>query len=412
MLRIGVHNSMPRPHGERGLAVSTGAESSNHRSNPMSRPGELRALMVYPEPAPYIVGLVDAIRSTWEGMIDVVFLHHAITQPWGYKLRNPTERALPSRPLEALNAIRRLLARNEYSLLHLAGWGHPVLLGALLLGSWSRIPMIVESDTPLSQGLPIWKRVTKEILYRLLFKLPAAFLPGGTRQAAYLRHYGVEEARIQIARMTVDVSRIFAYSESLRAESILNALHRYNIPDDHVRILYLGRLEPHKGLVDLLQAFGRLKQQIDGIALLIAGDGSMKEWIERQAAPGTSIYYLDRLSGERVWEAYAISDMFVLPSHFEPWGLVVNEAMAFGLPVIATDRVGCIDDLVRHEETGLIVPAESPDKLLVAIRALATDPDARRRMGTQAKREIAGWTLESAAKVTTAAWRKALGHAF
>ena len=141
---------------------------------------------------------------------------------------------------------------------------------------------------------------------------------------------------------------------------------------------------------------GDLRRKLADVSLLIAGDGSLREWIEQQAAP--PIYYLGRLSGESVWEAYAASDIFVLPSHFEPWGLVVNEAMASGLPVIATDRVGCVDDLVRHGVTGLIVPAEAPDQLLSAMKSLANDPGARRRMGAQAKELIADWTLENAAR--------------
>ena len=364
--------------------------------------------MVYLEPAPYIVGLVDAVRSIWEGTIEVVFAHDALTQPWGYELRRPGERVLPSGPINALGDIRHILANNAYSLIHLAGWGDPVLLGALLLGSWLRLPVTVETDTPLPHGLPIWKRLTKEVLYRPMFRLPAVFLPGGSRQAAYLRRYGVEEARIQIARMTVDVSKILSYSASMQRASKVSVLRRHAIPENHVRILYLGRLEPHKGLFDLLEAFKRLKQQIASVCLLIAGEGSLAKWVKQQASSETSIYYMGRLSGERVWEAYAISDIFVLPSHFEPWGLVVNEAMASGLPVIVTDRVGCVDDLVEHKRTGLIVPAESPKELLVAIKALVTDANARQCMGAEARRVIAGWTLENAAKATILAWRKAL----
>jgi glycosyltransferase involved in cell wall biosynthesis len=115
-----------------------------------------------------------------------------------------------------------------------------------------------------------------------------------------------------------------------------------------------------------------------------------------------------RLSAERVWEAYLLSDIFVLPSHFEPWGLVVNEAMASGLPVIAADCVGCVDDLVEQERTGFIVPAHSPQDLFAAMKTLALDPDLRRRMGVKAKRLIADWTLENTANITVQAWQEAL----
>jgi glycosyltransferase involved in cell wall biosynthesis len=364
--------------------------------------------MVYLEPAPYIVGLIDEMRSIWNGEIEAVFVHAAFSQPWDYKFRGPAERALPSGTLKALRHISQILAKRRYSLIHLAGWGDPILLGTLLLGSWRRIPVTVETDTPIVHGLPLWKRLTKALLYRLIFKLPAGFLPGGSRQAAYLRGYGVKEARIQIARMTVDVSKIISYSESMQRCSKSIVLRRYGIPENRVIILYLGRLEPHKGLFDLLEAFDRLRGEVESVSLLIAGEGSLVAWATQQASSERSIYYVGRLSGERVWEAYSISDIFVLPSHFEPWGLVVNEAMASGLPVIATDRVGCVDDLIAQGWTGLVVPSESPQDLFVAMKKLATDADMRRRMGAEAKRVIADWTLENAARTTVQAWHRAL----
>ena len=362
--------------------------------------------MVYIEPAPYIVGLVDAIRSIWEGVVEVAFVHDALTQPWNYRVGRPGERILPEGHLRAVMAVRQLLAGNDYDLLHLAGWGHPVLLGALATGSWHGLPVAVETDTPLPRTLPVWKRLIKEISYRPMFRLPAVFLPGGSRQAAYLRHYGVEEERIHIAQMTVDVTKILSFSARKRQPSEATLLESKSIPADHVKFLYVGRLEPHKGLGDLITAFEQFKEKMPGVALLIAGDGSLREWIEQRAVP--PIYYLGRLSGDSVWEAYAASDIFVLPSHFEPWGLVVNEAMASGLPVIATERAGCVDDLVRHGITGLIVGAESPDQLLSAMHSLAANSNARRQMGARAKQFIADWILENAARRTVDAWRMAL----
>jgi glycosyltransferase involved in cell wall biosynthesis len=374
----------------------------------LDRNGGDRVLMIYVETAPYIVGLIAEIKSRWHGAVDVAFLHAALSQPWQYQLKQTGEVILPSERWRALRAIYRLLRHNDYRLIHLAGWGHPLLLATLLFGTWLGIAVAVETDTPLPPKMSLWKRLSKKVTYPLIFKLPKTFLPAGTRQAAYLRHYGVDDRHIRVARMTVDVEKIRLFSDSLQSQFKRDILRRYAIPDSHVRILYLGRLEPHKGLSDLFEAFGRLKQQMDRVVLLIAGDGSMQEWVKQQASPSTSIYYLGRLSNEQVWEAYAVSDIFVLPSHFEPWGLVINEAMASGLPVIVTDQAGCIDDLVRHEGTGLVVPAESPQKLFEAMQALAADATARQRMGAHAKRLIADWTLENSAKETVTAWTMAL----
>ena len=134
----------------------------------------------------------------------------------------------------------------------------------------------------------------------------------------------------------------------------------------------------------------------------------MRKAVEAAASREPSIRYAGRLSGDAVWEAYNVVDVFVLSSRFEPWGLVVNEAMAAGLPVIVSERVGCIDDLVRPEETGLIVAAHSPGTLLAAMEQMATQPETRRRMAAEAGRRIAGWTLENEAANVMTAWREAL----
>jgi glycosyltransferase involved in cell wall biosynthesis len=364
--------------------------------------------MLYVEPAPYIVGLVDQIRLLWGGTVDVAFIRDALTQPWEYKVRGPEEKVLSAGSVKALSEIRRDLSSGVYGLIHLAGWGHPVLMGTLLLGAWFSTVAVVETDTQLIRELPLWKRATKSLIYRPLFRIPAMFLPGGSRQAAYLRHYGVEESRIRIARMTVDVATILAHSLSMQPASRAAILRRYGIPEGHVKIIYLGRLEPHKGVFDLLAAFTELKREVAGVSLVIVGAGSLTEWVKQQASPSACLHYLGRLSAEAVWEAYSISDIFVLPSHFEPWGLVVNEAMASGLPVVVTDRVGCVDDLVKGMGTGVIVPAASPRDLFSALKMLATDPDMRRRMSAEARRLMADWTLENSARVTVSAWQGAL----
>jgi glycosyltransferase involved in cell wall biosynthesis len=206
--------------------------------------------------------------------------------------------------------------------------------------------------------------------------------------------------------MTVDVSAICDYAARLQPEQKRDALSRYGIEHDHARLLFLGRLEPHKGLLDLLVAFRQLKQKIDAVSLLIVGDGSLSDIVIDESRLGHSVHYLGRLVGEHIWEAYALADIFVLPSHFEPWGLVINEAMASGLPVIVSDRVGCIDDLVLPQATGLVVAARSPDDLLAAMEALAMDPPARLRMGAAGRRHIARWTLQNAATITVSAWRR------
>ena len=113
-----------------------------------------------------------------------------------------------------------------------------------------------------------------------------------------------------------------------------------------------------------------------------------------------------RLSGADLLDVYSVADVFVLPSRFEPWGLVVNEAMAAGLPVLASERVGCVDDLVRAGETGMIVPAESELALTAAMQKLFDDQALRNDMSNNASALIAGWTLEQEADTIVDCWKQ------
>ena len=107
---------------------------------------------------------------------------------------------------------------------------------------------------------------------------------------------------------------------------------------------------------------------------------------------------------------FQLADIFVVPSRFEPWGLVVNEAMAAGLPVVVSERAGCAPDLIEDNETGVLIPAEDPQALCRAIEALAIAPEIRHRIAAKGRERIRGWTLANAASITVSAWETALNR--
>ena len=96
-------------------------------------------------------------------------------------------------------------------------------------------------------------------------------------------------------------------------------------------------------------------------------------------------------------KAYVAADAFVLPSSYEPWGLVVNEAMCFGLPVIVSDRVGAAPDLVHKGSNGYIYPSGDVDALAASLAAVVRDPELCRRMGRQSKSLISSWGIDQTA---------------
>lgn len=364
-------------------------------------------LMLFLEPAPYIVGFVEAARKIWPGRIDVLYAAAQISQDWGTRIASERDVVLPASQHLAMAEIKRRIGSGQYALVHLAGWGHPLLWRTMLFAS-RRIPVTVQSDTPAPRGEPVWKRIAKRAVYRALFRIPAMFTPAGTAQADYVRSFGVPASRIRVAQLTVDVAAILEFMAGMPASRRVAIRSRMGLAEEDVAILYVGRLEPHKGVDDLIEAFALLSRQMPSAKLVLAGDGSLRERVAATAAQTRSLYYLGRLAGEAVWEAYGAADLFVLPSRFEPWGLVVNEAMAAGLPAIVTDCVGCAADLVRPDVTGLIVPAAAPAALGKAMEELAGNTARRHRMAESARQAISGWTLANQAGNTLAAWRQVL----
>lgn len=366
-------------------------------------------LAIYIEPAPYVTGLIKEVRAAWPGKLDVAFIARNLTQAWAIEgSDNHQMHFLPPKAGGAVREIWRRLSARDYDLVHLAGWGHPVLLGSMLAARTHGIPIVAETDTPSPSDERTWRRLAKKIIYPALLGLPRQFLPAGTRQASYLKMFGVPEERIQIGQMTVDVDRIGEFARVHGPCSRTTLRRQLKIADDAVVFLFLGRLEVAKGLQDLFDAYVRLRTERSDIALLIAGSGSSERFAREAADAVRSVHFAGHLSGEQVWRAYCAADVFVLPTHRDSWGLAISEAMAAGLPVIVSDAAGCIDDLVRSGATGLVHQSRDSASLLSAMRRLAGDPAARLEMGAAGQQLISSWTLAEQARRVVSAWQKVI----
>jgi glycosyltransferase involved in cell wall biosynthesis len=153
------------------------------------------------------------------------------------------------------------------------------------------------------------------------------------------------------------------------------------------RLIFVGRLAAVKGIPILLEAVTQLRQHHPDIELVLAGDGPDRAWIEHKAdelAIGDRVRITGYLSQERVREALTESDIFVMASFAEGVPVVLMEAMATGLPVIAT-RIAGIAELVEDGESGYLTPPSDVDSLVERIDMLLRDADLRNRMGA------AGW---------------------
>jgi 1,2-diacylglycerol 3-alpha-glucosyltransferase len=221
------------------------------------------------------------------------------------------------------------------------------------------------------------KEAFKGALIRFLFDWAVA---GGTPHRAYLERLGFPGSRIAQFYDVVDNDFFRERSAALRRHS---SAAEFDLPERY--FLYVGRLAEEKNVVGLLEAYLTYRHEGGDWSLVLAGDGPERPRMEELAARSpfaADIRFAGLRSTAELPEFYAFASAFVLPSTREPWGLVVNEAMASGLPVIVSDRCGCAPDLLREGENGFGFAPQNAGELAACLGAMSRVPEeARARMG-------------------------------
>lgn len=223
------------------------------------------------------------------------------------------------------------------------------------------------------------------------------FVVPGKASFSYLQSLGVAPESIVMAPDAVDNDAFAARSTAVRASADeFRAKHR--LPQRF--LLFVGRLVPEKGVFDLLDAYGKLAEDIRSqVALVLAGDGSSKAELEQKAIrinPGR-VCFPGFIHREDLAGFYGLAEALVLPTHSDPWGLVVNEAMACGLAVVVSSVAGCARDLVEDGWNGYVVEPRDPHMLRSAVESLLSDSEKRQQMGLRSSARIRDYTPRACA---------------
>lgn len=235
------------------------------------------------------------------------------------------------------------------------------------------VPVMVRGDSQLGTPRGWLKQVAKEIIYPRILGQFDACLYVGKRNRDYLEHYGVPAERLFFSPHCIDNEAF-----SARAQSIDRAASRarLNITPDQKAVLFVGKLLEVKRPHDLMQALHILRGRGVNACGVFAGDGPLRGALEESARTlNVPVAFMGFRNQTELPEVYAMSDLLVLPSESETWGLVVNEALACGTPVVVSDAVGCAPDLVTEGQTGATYPVGSISGLANALqRVLETPP--------------------------------------
>jgi glycosyltransferase involved in cell wall biosynthesis len=267
-------------------------------------------------------------------------------------------------------AIGGVIAGTDPDVVMITGWYSLSLVRALLACRRRGIPTLYRGDSHLSSGPSRWTRPLWALKTWLLLRQFDGYLSPGRRVDEYLRRFGAPDYRIFRVPHAVDIE-LFATTAAQYQEPAarIAARARWGIAPHAFVPLFAGKLVDTKHPLDLVRAAATLGA---GVSVLVAGSGPLEAEMRAEAERrGVDLKIMGFVNQTELGQAYAIADCLVLPSNFaETWGLVVNEALATGLPVVLSDEVGCVPDLLSEGETGYVYPRGNVVELSAALAAL------------------------------------------
>jgi glycosyltransferase involved in cell wall biosynthesis len=261
--------------------------------------------------------------------------------------------------------------------------------------SWP-IPILFRGDSHDVGRIGTFNVFFARWIRRIIFSRFSGFLDVGVNNRKYILASGVPRRKLFRAPHAIDNKRF----RDARPNAVCEAKslrERLKIRDDQTLISFVGKLIALKRPIDLVFAFANLPENLrERAALLFVGDGKLKKKLVKLSRNiGDDIHFLDFQNQSVMPSIYAASDLLVLPSQNETWGLVINEAMNLSCPVLVSDHVGCWPDLVIPDTTGWVYPTGNVQALNNYLMHAIDNPDKLRQMGINASEHVLKFSFES-----------------
>ncbi|WP_245999587.1 glycosyltransferase family 4 protein [Paraflavitalea soli] len=254
-----------------------------------------------------------------------------------------------------------------------------------------KIPILFRGDSTLLDEQEGLKKILRRIFLKWVYRHIDIALYTGTNNKAYFEKHGLRNGQLVFAPHAIDNSR-FADVDgtySLRAKEWRAQL---GFTQDDIVVLFAGKLEPKKDPGILLKLARIVKNS--RLKFLLVGNGKLENDLKKEAASLENVRFLDFQNQQTMPVVYRLGDIFVLPSvgPGETWGLALNEAMASGLPVLASDKVGGAVDLIQQGQNGYIFPHGNVEQLHKHLLNISTKPAL---MGQHSEEIIRSWNFSA-----------------
>ncbi len=279
--------------------------------------------------------------------------------------------------LPALRRLIRLLGDERIDLLHTHLF-HADLVGRPA-ARWAGVPRLVHTVHVIERRFRPWQFAYARLAADRCDRIVCV--------SESVRRFHARRSGLPLDHYTVIPNGIDADAYAPDAELRRRFRRQWAIPESEVLLAFVGRLDPQKGIYTLLATISHLGARGNPASVVIAGDGPKRFIVENFIAHGEggrSTRWVGFVSDVR--SVLAAADIFVMPSRWEGFGLAAAEAMAAGLPVIASD-LPPLRELITHRRTGLLVEQGSAVALADAVEELLGDAELRRRLGSAAAQQ-------------------------
>ncbi|MGB3649802.1 MAG: glycosyltransferase family 4 protein [Rivularia sp. (in: cyanobacteria)] len=308
---------------------------------------------------------------------------------WGLQLG----KSYQSAPIFLNPDVIHQLWKQQPDVIICGGWHHFSYWLAFVYARMTKTPLLIWSESTLKD-----ERAVSNFKHKLkswIVNQADGYIVPGKAQKDYLVDLGAKQGRIYIAPNAVDSDFFTNEAQRYRQQKIM---WKEKLGIDGCVILYVGRLIDEKGIPELLEAFAKLSPHKQ-VTLVIVGDGSRSQNYHSYTQQNQldNVVFTGFQPQSALPQYYGIADIFVFPTRSDPWGLVLNEAMAAGLPIICSDAAGAAPDLVVNGENGYLVPVGDVNKLSEALQILIEDESLRKKMGSHSQEIIANYTPQKMA---------------